>query len=203
MKEVNATKRFYDQNASFWINNKTNSFYYEKQFTKLLSLWPQTASILDIGCAAGIHVPLFLGLGQNLAYTGLDISNSFLKVARRRYPDLDFKKGNIADRKTLPNGPFDGFLASAILMHVPFSHWDMIFSNIVAIMRPGAVGFITLPTEHPKNPEDETDTRHFTILTPEEQKQYFRSKNWQIVSSGTCDGFTKKAIWRWYIVRLP
>ena len=198
--EVEKTRKYYDKEFLLWTNAKTNSFYHEKQFTKLIPLWPEKAKIIDVGCAHGIHAPMFLGIGRKLTYYGIDISKSFLKIAHRRYPQLTFEEGNIADSSTLPKKKFEGFFAAAVLMHVPFPHWDEMFQNIETLTKSGSYGYVALPTAHPSNSKD---MRHFTILSEEEQRRYFKSRNWKIKSMGVMDGFTIESVWRWYIVQLP
>lgn len=201
-KEVAQTKAYYEKFASIWSSKKTNSFHHEDQFRKFILCLPAKASIIDIGCASGIHVPLFLGIGRNLRYTGMDIAQSFLKIASRRYPQLTFLKGDISKRDTLPKKKFDGFFADAVLMHIPFELWDTMVSNIVAITKPNAVGCLSLPVERPSDATD-VDNRHFTLLSESEQIAYFKSKHWKILHKGTIDGSSKSGIWKWYIVKLP
>lgn len=204
VSEIEATKSFYDQNFAHWVQKKTDSFFHEKQFTKMVSLWPQRGTILDIGCAHGTHVPLFLGIGRHLSYVGIDISSVFIKIAKRRYPQLDFSIADIANEKELPSKKFSGFIAISVLMHVPFELWDTMFTNIEKRMKPGSYGYVVLPTTHPSgHMKTESDTRHFTILSKTEQKKYFKTRGWKIVSTGTTDGFTVKSAWQWYIVQLP
>lgn len=202
MKEVSKTKAFYDINAALWSSQKTDSFHHEFSFRKILSLWPEKVSIIDIGCAGGIHVPLFLGMGHKLRYFGIDISKSFLKIATRRYPALTFAQGNILDKESLPKKKFDGFWAPAVLMHVPKEGWDEMFSNIESLVKSGGYGLLSLPTEHTGG-KIPNDTRHFTCLSPEEQINYIKSRGWKIKSKGIIDGFNKEKIWHWYIVQLP
>ena len=203
MKEIETTKKYYDAKGQFWVDTKTNSFIHEKQFQKLVTLWPEKGHIIDIGCAGGIHIPLFLGIGRKLKYHGVDISKLFLKVATRRYPQLDFTLGNIADSTTLPKRKFDGFFSTSTLMHVPFPLWDTMFSNIEKMSKPGSVGYITLPVAHPNAVPNESDIRHFTILSETEQIAYLKSRKWKIKSKGHSDGTTSAGVWQWYIVQLP
>lgn len=202
---IAATKRYYEKHGDPWINLKTNSFYNETPFRKLVSFLPTKGTALDIGCAAGVHVPLFLGIGRHLKYVGVDISRNFIKVASRRYPQLPFVAADIAAKNTLPfpNRKFVGFFSGSTLQHIPFTHWDTMFDNIEALMKPGAVGFISLPTEHTVVEKDTNDTRHFTIMSPEEHTRYFKKRGYKILAKGMHDGYAKKGIWRWYIVQLP
>jgi 2-polyprenyl-3-methyl-5-hydroxy-6-metoxy-1,4-benzoquinol methylase len=201
MKEVSKTKAYYNKNASAWTKRKTDSFHHELNFQKILSLWPEKGSIIDIGCAGGIHVPLFLGMGHKLLYYGIDISKSFLKIATRRYPTLPFSLGNILDRESLPKKKFDGFWAGAVLMHVPFENWDEMFSNIENLVKPSSFGYLSLPTERTNNDKD--DTRYFAYLSAEDQIKYIKERGWKIKRKLTLDGTSKENIWRSYIVQLP
>lgn len=202
-KEIATTKNFYDKFAEKWSNTKTFSFHHEKQFRKILGFWPEKGKIIDIGCADGIHLPLFLGMGHKLKYFGIDISKSFLKIAQSRYPQMNFALADISDQTTLPKTKFDGFWAGAVLMHIPFSKWNEMFSNIETMMRPGAYGYISLPTEHPSQNILPEDTRHFTTLTKLEQEKFFKDRHWKIKAKGAINGSSKSNIWHWYIVELP
>lgn len=201
--EINKTKKYYNEFAPHWVANKTNSFIHQTAFTKLTKLWPEKGAIVDIGCAHGIHVPLFLGIGRKLKYLGIDISNSFIKIARTRYPQLTFELGNIADAVTLPKKKFDGFMAAAVLMHIPLEHWPAMFENIETLSKKGAYGYITLPVFHPSGEPAPTDVRHFTLMNETEHRAYFTSRGWKVKQSGSLDGFSQEGVWRWYIVQLP
>ncbi len=202
---ITATKQYYEKYGQPWLTLKTNSFYNEAPFRKLLTLLPKKGTVLDIGCAAGVHVPLFLGIGRHLSYEGIDISRTFINVARQRYPQLPFSVVDIADERTLPHPQkkYVGFFAASTLQHIPLALWDTMFTNIENISAKGACGFISLPTEHTTTTKDETDTRHFTILSSDEHIAYFKKRGYRIRAKGIHDGYAKQAIWRWYIVQLP
>jgi trans-aconitate methyltransferase len=200
---ISTTKKFYNRYAKDWTSRKTDSFHHEKQFRKILTLWPTKGAIIDMGCAGGIHVPLFLGVGRHLRYCGLDISSSFLKIARSRYPQLEFLEGNIADAASLPKKKQDGFWAASTLMHVPLEAWDDMFDAIEQLCKPGSYGYFSIPTEHPSAQKNDADVRHFTCLSPQEQRAFLKRRNWKIEAKGIIDGFTKESVWRWYIIKLP
>ncbi len=201
--EIEETKKYYNREFQIWTDKKTHSFHHEKSFTKLVNLWPEKGRIIDIGCAHGICVPMFLGIGRSLTYLGIDNSTAFLKIARRRYPQLQFEFGDISDKESLPNKKFDGFWAAAVLMHIPFSNWDHMFSNIERLCKSSSYGYVALPVAHPSKNQNPNDTRHFTILTEEEQRKYLKNRGWKIRHAGILDGFTTESVWRWYIVQLP
>ncbi len=201
---IKETEQYYNQYHERWTSVKTNSFHWEKEFIKLVKLWPEKGSIIDIGCASGIHAPLFLGIGRHLKYTGIDISTGFLKTAQRRYPQLTFLKGDISEKNTLPKKKFDGFWAAAVLMHIPIEQWDDMFKNIFALLKPGAYGLISLPIAHPSGEaKNAADSRHFTILTEAKQIETLKKVGFKIKNKGSIDGTTSENVWRWYIVQAP
>jgi SAM-dependent methyltransferase len=202
-KEISATKAFYEKHAREWAKNHSDPFHDEKEFRALQALLPKNASVVDIGCAAGVLVPLFLGIGNGLRYTGIDIARSFIKLAQSRYPKLTFIEGNIADSTTLPKKKFDAFLARAVIMHVPYTEWDAVFANIERLVKPGGYGYIVLPENRPPFSLESTDTRHFTLLTKDEQVAYIKLRNWKIIKKFAHTHGAHKASWCGYIVKLP
>jgi 2-polyprenyl-3-methyl-5-hydroxy-6-metoxy-1,4-benzoquinol methylase len=202
-KEIAATKAYYEKHAAIWTSTKVNSFHHEAEFTQFTKLLKPKASIIDIGCAWGIHVPLFMGIGRHLRYQGIDIARSFLKIARRRYPQLNFGEGNIADASTLPKKRFDGFLAVAVLMHIPKESWDRAFMNIEGLVKSGGYGYLSFPTEHPSGDSKSLDSRHFTLMSESEHVSYLKKRGWKILKKTHKKGSGGKDIWRGYIVRLP
>ena len=202
-KEVRETKAYYEKNAEKWASTHTNSFYHEKQFVYFKDLLTPNASVIDVGCGSGALVPLFLGIGKGLRYYGVDIAEKLIAIAKRHYPQLTFTEGNIADRNTLPKKKFDGFIATSVLMHLPFTEWDTAFSNIESLTRPSAYGYVVLPVEGPQHGAQSTDTRHFTILTEEEQSAYMKNRGWKIVKKYKLAPGCNKTQWVGYIVKLP
>ena len=49
-------------------------------------------TLLDIGCGTGMHIT---HLYENYTTEGLDFDENILKIARERFPDLDFHHGNM------------------------------------------------------------------------------------------------------------
>lgn len=198
-QKINAA--YYDKNYLRWSERRVNSFFHEDRFRKFVTYFRRKDRILDIGCAFGIHVPLFLGIGSRLRYYGIDISKNMLKMAESRYPQLPFHYGNIADARTLPREKFDGFWAAAVLMHIPEKNWPMMLENIEKTMKKKAIGFMTLPIEKP-GPLRKGDKRHFTLFPGKQLETLLVSRGWKIMERGALTGSNGQP-WRWLIVKLP
>jgi len=192
---------FYNKNAEWWAFKKTNSFYHEEGFRKLHSLLKDGDSVIDIGCAYGIHVPLFLGIGRNLRYEGFDISEKMVGIAHSHYPQLPFSVADILAADSLPKKKFEGFWAGAVLMHIPEEQWGALLTNIEGLSTAGAIGYFTMPNARP-NEASEEDQRHFSLMAQEQVEQVLAKRNWKILEYG---GFPDdpRGIWQWYLVQLP
>lgn len=195
------TKQFYEKNAGRWSAIKTNSFYHEKPFRIFEKLLKKGDRVIDIGCAYGIHAPLFLGIGRKLKYEGIDMAKSMVKIAETRYPQLSFKVADATEFKSKKK--YDAFWSAATLMHIPMKDWPKLLSNIESNVKKRGIGYITLPTERP-NPPSDTDQRHFELFTKESFKKIVDERGWKILKTGELEPIQNAtAIWRWFIVKLP
>lgn len=88
-------------------------------------------------------------------------------------------------------------------MHIPFSAWDTMFTNIENLTKKGGYGYVTLPIAHTSLVKKESDIRHFTILSEQEQVSYMKNRGWKIINKDSLDGTNSTAVWRYYIVQLP
>ena len=202
-KEIKTTKAFYEKYADLWVKNHSDSFHDEKEFRVLRGLIGPRSSVIDIGCAGGVLVPLFFGIGRGLHYYGIDIAAKLITIASKRYPQLTFKQGNIADAQTLPRKKFDAFIARSVLMHLPFSEWDTAFTNIEKITKSGGYGYVVLPSNRPPSMAPSADMRHFTILSEKEQVAYIKNRGWKIAKKFKHAIGPAKTNWIGYIVKLP
>lgn len=199
-KGVNATKEYYERTAEEWTAFKSNSFHHEKPFRTFEKLLKDGDRVLDIGCAGGIHAPLFLGIGRKLQYVGIDISDKMIEIARSRYPQMDFGAYNILNFH--PFERFDAIWAVAVLMHLEKEHQEKLFTHLEMITKPGGYAYITLPTER-TSPESKEDQRHFTLYSKEEIMRLTDKRQWEIISFTMLPGMNKKPIWNSFIVQFP
>lgn len=77
------------------------------------------ASVLDAGCGSGRDANILNEQGLNV--TGLDLSNGLLKVARRKYPKVNFVEGNLLSLQ-FDDESFEGVWSNASLLHLETIH---------------------------------------------------------------------------------
>lgn len=85
-------------------NKKSDLHVSEAYF--LSKLLRKGIRVLDVGCAVGGFCALLRELQPDVQYTGVDISETMISEARRRYPDSRFEVSR-ADRLPFQNGEFD------------------------------------------------------------------------------------------------
>lgn len=94
----------------------------EKQFfdseKRLLSLIKNDIrTVLDIGCASGRYLELLKSCSINCDYTGVDIIDKNIEIAREQYPESKFILGNALSAKI--HGKFDLVNATGVIQHEP------------------------------------------------------------------------------------
>lgn len=103
---------------------------------------PKGGTILDAGCAmAG----LFTWLPANrFRLVGLDLSASYLEVARELVPAAEFAEGNI-EQMPFEDASFDTVVTTDVLEHV--LHLDDTLRELLRVLRPGGKLIARVPIE--------------------------------------------------------
>ena len=74
-------------------------------------------TILEIGCSTGYHVEAFRKVGLKVSYQGCDYSPEFIKIAREKYPGVDFKVDDATDLHYQSNS-FDIVVSGCCILHI-------------------------------------------------------------------------------------
>lgn len=75
-------------------------------------------SVLEVGCASGYYSEVLAIKGIELLYFGCDYSAPLIALAKRCYPDLDFRVED-ATRLRYPDASFDVVISGCCLLHIP------------------------------------------------------------------------------------
>lgn len=112
---------------------------------RLISTWADTCSgrILDVGCGPGHWTDLLRRRGH--AVEGIEPVPEFVALARRSFPDTNFRGARAEDLQIADNGA-GAILAWYSLIHTAPSHLDAALTEFSRALRPGGallVGFFT------------------------------------------------------------
>jgi ubiquinone/menaquinone biosynthesis C-methylase UbiE len=87
-KQFNQYAQIYDELFSAAMDYKEEVEFYDKILRE-----NKCKKILEVGCGAGNRGKFFIQKGYE--YTGLDISEGMLGLARKKYPELKFVQGDV------------------------------------------------------------------------------------------------------------
>lgn len=121
---LDLNRSFYERFAQAFADSRTVS---QASLLRALSLIPDGASVLDVGCGDGRAARALERLGRHVTYLGLDVSPSLISLARERAEGLSrvaarFVVADVAQDDwplVLEGRPFDYLLALALLHHIP------------------------------------------------------------------------------------
>ncbi len=139
LPEEQITKQAYDKHGHVWAKKYGDDKFYRREFSKFKELLPE-GNILEIGSGSGRDAKVLVNLGYK--YTGTDISESLLKIARKYLPGQIFLKQSVYALSF--KNKFDGFWCTATLLHIPKNRVDEALVAIRSVVKDGAIGFITL-----------------------------------------------------------
>lgn len=90
--------------------------------------------VLEVGCGTGRITAHLRGLGLDVA--GVDLSPGMVEVARRRYPELRFEVGSMAELAA-PDGGLAGLVAWYSIIHLPPEQLPAVFAGFRRVLAPG------------------------------------------------------------------
>ncbi len=104
--------------------------------------------ILDLGCGNGRCLDFLKD--KKIDYTGIDNSEELIKIARKKYPQINFQ---VADALKLPfpDNSFDKVYSIAVLHHIPSGELRVQFlKEAKRVLKPGGVLILTVWKFHRK-----------------------------------------------------
>lgn len=195
-KEEKQTLKYYNANGKFWADQHHTLTFWQEQFETFQKYIPN-GKILEIGSGGGRDAALLIKSGYD--YIGTDISVGLLKAARTNYPDTSFLHQSIYDLEFPTGTQFDGFWASAVLLHIPKSKINTALTSLKKYLKPKAVGFISLKLGTGENLEQVEDKeisdnrRHhrlFVYYTKNEFEKVLSENNFKILDFSIKKGST-------------
>jgi SAM-dependent methyltransferase len=109
--------------------------------TTFIENLPNGARVLDLGCGSGQTSTA--RLATRFRVTGVDLSATQIKLARRHVPDAAFIHGDFT-RLEFADASFDGITAFYSISHVPRERHGRLFGTIHRWLAPGGLFLATL-----------------------------------------------------------
>lgn len=200
---TNQTKAWYERNGREKYLDGRDPHYLDLHLKNLadhfLAEFPVDGSVLDIGSAGAFRYESLRKFLPECQYESCDIAQSFVDLARQKYPQFEHFECNIADSDTLPRHTYASIICLAVLQHVGEDEIQAAVCNVYQLLQPGGFSLISLPDAHIGGYEG--DTRHFTILTHEQQLNLLHRAGFKIRTEDTTKGFKSADGWRIYLAQ--
>lgn len=202
-KEEEQTMKTYDTSASDWTSKHSSERFWGEEMDKFTQLLP-TGKILEIGSGGGRDAKELIANGYE--YTGTDVSQGLLEEARNANPNATFLHQSVYDLD-FPNDTFDGFWASAVLLHIPKERIDEALGKLHNVVRNDGIGFISIKQgEGQKIEEDEPDmeekrTRLFAYWKDEEFQEVLNRNSFEVVET-MVRPMSERTTWLIYLVKV-
>ncbi len=128
----------YDKIAEPYAKEFSKPSEYLDEFLKLI---PEKGKVLDVGCGVGIDSGYMASKGFKVI--GIDLSKEMLKLAKQKFPKIDFRQEDIRDLDFSVHS-FDGILASCSLIHIPKKDMPSLLDRFHQILTQNGIIYIAL-----------------------------------------------------------
>lgn len=173
----------YNKIAEAWNKDHYNPEFWREEFEFFKNLI-HGKKVIDIGCGAGRDAVLFVNAGFD--YMGIDASAGMLEEARKRISTANFVLMDF-NKIDFPDETFDGFWASASLLHSPKDKVGQVLQNIRRVIKSDGIGFISVKEkklvdeEMVKDEECGNSERYFVFYEMEEFKKILEASGFAVV----------------------
>lgn len=180
-------KSTYDLIAEDWHKDHLNDDWWKVVTDQFISLCRVGDHVLDVGCGSGIKSKYLSDHG--LKVTGIDISDKMVEIAKREFPQCEFKALDMNKVDSL-NMTFDHVFAQAALLHIPRKEMEQTLKNLLKVLKPGGYLYVGVKDKKPGKGdegvliEDDygyTYSRFFSYHSLPELKKYFSDLNLKII----------------------
>ncbi len=198
------TVEHYDKQADEFFYRNANTIY-DKEYDIFFNLLSKGSKLVDIGCGIGRDAKKLVG---NYEYLGIDASKSMLEIARKNVKEGSFQLGDFY-HLDFPQGAFDGFWAAASLLHVPKDEIVSVLKAIKGILKPQAIGFISLKLKDSldegvikENKRGIATERYFAFYKEGEFDHFLNEAGFDVVEvTTTKENDERGQIWLCYFVK--
>lgn len=133
--------KFYED---YWRKKEVlEDFSYKWPVIKRLIPQEIKIKILDFGCGKGKIIDEIIRINNKADITGVDVSNTALNFARKKYKKFKFIKIDDGERLPFNKNSFDFITSLDVLEHVYDT--ELIFSELARILKSGGKILITVP----------------------------------------------------------
>ncbi|MFL6076654.1 MAG: class I SAM-dependent methyltransferase [Mycobacteriales bacterium] len=113
---------------------------YDRALLDAVAVAAADGPLLDLGCGPG-HISSYLR-SRGREVLGVDLSPRMVEIASARYPDVEFRVGDMR-ALDLPDGGYGGVVAPYSLIHLTPAERPAACAEIARVLSPGGLAMIS------------------------------------------------------------
>jgi trans-aconitate methyltransferase len=130
----------YQRHARAWAGDRNKSLFEKAWLDRFIAPLPLKPRVLDIGCGCAEPIGRYL-IKNECTVTGVDSSPELIAMCRERFPDHDWRVGDM--RELLHGQTFDGVLAWDSFFHLCPEDQRKMFARFQALTALGGTLMFT------------------------------------------------------------
>ncbi|MEO9684380.1 MAG: class I SAM-dependent methyltransferase [Tateyamaria sp.] len=135
------TQQVYERQAAAFDNTRSRALFEARWLARFAACLPNSGRVLDLGCGAGEPIARWF-MAEGFAVTGVDFAAPMLDLARARWPDGDWRQGDM--RKLDLGETFDGIIAWNSFFHLRQDEQPTCIAHMARHLAPGGSLLITV-----------------------------------------------------------
>lgn len=162
---ISAYDKIADSYSDTYSENDNVDFKYFKYFIQHIP----GKKVLDMGCGVGMNAHLLSREGLHVF--GIDASGNMLKIAKRKFPQLDFEQRDILYSR-LEDNAYDGIVLAYVIEHFNDEGLMRLKEEIDRLLKKGGLLFIAAHVATTEgmvpDPLDESISIYYNFLCMED-----------------------------------
>lgn len=136
-----ATRDVYERQAAAYDAQRSRALFEARWLARFTAGLPEGARLLDLGCGAGEPIARWF-IAEGFQVTGIDFAEPMLDIARARWPNGDWRQG---DMRHLDLGEtFDGIIAWNSFFHLRPEEQRPCIAHMARHLNPGGSLLVTV-----------------------------------------------------------
>lgn len=131
----------YESQAAVYDAQRSRALFEARWLARFAACLPPGGRVLDLGCGAGEPIARWF-IAEGFRVTGVDFADAMLEIARSRWPDGDWRQGDM--RRFDLGETFDGIIAWNSFFHLTPEEQRGCIIRMAAHLGPGASLLMTV-----------------------------------------------------------